>query len=315
MTKEYLTDALKSLDLDRHQIYEKIGTGKFGKVYLIEGNRVLKISSILVSKKEQNHQTEYGEKNILPLLINHRCPYVLNINKYHINTNHIFIISNFLDGLEMKQTALYGISLEKKLAICQKLTTGLQFIHSKNIIHLDIKPDNIMISCDYEPLIIDFGLSCTYGTESRNICGTPYYISPEMWLNQKKHFSMDIYSLGVTFYYFISNKKLPFTPYDKYKYGNGNGNKIELYPDSSIPSYSQSKKILRSKVINPLIKPNSLDIDVVNEHSSEFIELIFNMLNKCVTERPSLIAIYDILSEILIKNSSNSNEIIMISEV
>lgn len=76
-------------------------------------------------------------------------------------------------------------------------------MHSQTIYHRDIKPSNIMFDDQYNPVLIDFGLSSIGKKKINEQCGTPGFMAPEI-LNLKNYGEKcDIYSLGITFFILI----------------------------------------------------------------------------------------------------------------
>ena len=96
--------------------------------------------------------------------------------------------------------------------IFKQIIEGLKYIHSKNIVHRDIKLDNILIDLKNTVKICDFGVSkiITPSTVMYEHCGTPAYIAPEIYLRQGyEGFACDVWSAGVTLYYMLSGSQ-PF---------------------------------------------------------------------------------------------------------
>jgi serine/threonine protein kinase len=118
--------------------------------------------------------------------------------------------------------------------ILLKVTDGLMFLHSKNMVHRDVKPDNIIVKQD-QPIIIDFGLFYIVNAGlALDFSGTAEYISPETYRNTSLFFdavgddkakkkevalvslvSSDFYALGVTIYKIINDDD----PYGRYDFG------------------------------------------------------------------------------------------------
>jgi len=92
--------------------------------------------------------------------------------------------------------------------IFRQCVEGVNYLHTKAIIHCDIKEPNIMIADgrSYQkcrPVLIDFGLSTLFGSEIHHICGTPGYIPPETWRTERWYPKGDVFSLGITFFQLI----------------------------------------------------------------------------------------------------------------
>ncbi len=108
-----------------------------------------------------------------------------------------------------------GLDLEIASELLEQTLDGLGAAHEKGIIHRDIKPDNVILDLDATAKITDFGLARGMGRDSRltqtgELVGTPYYMSPEQAEGLELDNRTDIYSLGVAFYHLMTGR-LPFT--------------------------------------------------------------------------------------------------------
>jgi serine/threonine-protein kinase len=99
-------------------------------------------------------------------------------------------------------------SIAEALLFWKQILRGLQYAHSHNIIHGDIKPSNIMVSSKNEVKISDFGIANIFGAHGNSKAeipfGTPRYSSPEQILGQEIDFRSDLYSAGITFYEMVT---------------------------------------------------------------------------------------------------------------
>jgi serine/threonine protein kinase len=127
----------------------------------------------------------------------------------------LYLVMEYVDGLDLNRyqnevTGPMPVSMAAIL-ICETLK-AIAYAHSKGIIHLDIKPSNIMLSNNEEIKVIDFGISHDADEkQSDKIIGTPSYMSPEqVKRGGQVDFRTDIYALGVTLYELITGRP----PYD-----------------------------------------------------------------------------------------------------
>lgn len=86
----------------------------------------------------------------------------------------------------------------------KKIFTILKLIHTEGIIHRNLKPHNILISSDYDPIITDFSIAEYYNesnTFSFKNCGTPGFIAPEVLYDWNYDYKIDVFSIGVTLFW------------------------------------------------------------------------------------------------------------------
>lgn len=126
-----------------------------------------------------------------------------------------YIVSELIQGTTLREVARRGrLPLLDTLRVVAKIAAGLDYAHSRGIIHLDVKPANILLDHDGEPHLTDFGMAIRNSAHrpSMLIAGTPHYMAPEQAAGRDHRINRqcDIYSLGVTLYYLLSGK-LPYT--------------------------------------------------------------------------------------------------------
>jgi serine/threonine protein kinase len=120
---------------------------------------------------------------------------------------HYSIIEYIEGGVSQKSSFARPLKLTSIQKFTRDVLLGLEYIHSKGIIHCDLKPENIMISRDGRAKIVDFG-SASF-KDSQVGKGTYAFYSPELISGQKASTSMDVWSLGITVYLWVTGV-LPF---------------------------------------------------------------------------------------------------------
>lgn len=128
--------------------------------------------------------------------------------------NFIYTVSEFIDGQTLNQWTLDypNPKLDQVRSIIEQVASGLRAFHRLEMIHQDIKPENIMIDRSGTVKIIDFGSTLVLGILEKDhqyqpaLLGTALYSAPEYFLGQYGSFSSDQYSLGVLTYFMLSGK-------------------------------------------------------------------------------------------------------------
>lgn len=111
-------------------------------------------------------------------------------------------------------SVIHTLSFEQRLQCFVQIASAVKYIHSQNVVHLDIKPDNILVSSDYKFVLTDFDLSVRVpedtGYEFAHFKGSHKYTSPETHRNKKNTgYCVDMWSLGVLLYILV-HRKYPF---------------------------------------------------------------------------------------------------------
>ena len=126
----------------------------------------------------------------------------------------VFIVMEYLEGKPLRQVLdiMLRLSPVKVLQYVLQICKGLHYAHMQGIVHQDIKPGNIFVLPNDTLRIVDFGLSCTSGSETM-MSGTPFYMSPEQVECLPIDTRADIYALGIMTYEMITGQR-PFPEED-----------------------------------------------------------------------------------------------------
>ena len=226
-TKEIISNYLKQYYL-KHNKYPKtkmhfykygrlLGKGAYGKVNLclhaLTG-RLVAIKSINKSKITKERQRQKIKLETLIMKTLSESNNIVKIYETYETKKHICIVMEYICAGDL----LSYIKKRSKLTeivskfIFKQIILALQYIHNHNIVHRDIKLDNILIDLDNNVKICDFGVSkiIKKGDIMLDQCGTPAYIAPEI-LKDKGYegFGVDIWSAGVVLYAMLSGT-VPF---------------------------------------------------------------------------------------------------------
>lgn len=203
----------------RYKIEHKLGNGQYGnvaKVIDIKNNQPCAIK--IIKNTERHVDMCRHEINILIRLLNNlklkenEKEKVILIKKEFIFRNHICIVTNlYYMNLYNYKCKYGGFSKYQIISICRDLLEGLKYLKSNNIIHADLKPENIFLydSNGNNAVIGDFGLSLYNLAHKHNTnVQTIWYRSPEVVFNLYFDFAIDVWSLGAIIYELVTNEEL-----------------------------------------------------------------------------------------------------------
>jgi serine/threonine-protein kinase len=206
--------------LGKYKLLKKLGQGGMGEVYLAEDtklgrNAAIKVLSKQLAGKEDFVQRFYREARAMAKMNHDNAVSVYDVDQ---EQGFHYVAMEYVDGKSMQKwmDELGRLPIGDALHVVLRCAEALQVAHNQNMIHRDIKPDNIMLTAKGKVKVADFGLAKATDedmsmTQSGTGLGTPYYMAPEQARNAKHvDCRTDVYALGVTLYYFITGK-LPFT--------------------------------------------------------------------------------------------------------
>ncbi|CAN2391173.1 Protein kinase C delta [Pristimantis euphronides] len=184
------------LSISAFRFCKVLGRGAFGKVVLASVRRRNIYKAVKIIRKRNTDDVLQRERRIL--LVARSCPFLCHLDAALQSERYVYFVMEHLSGGSLQ--ALVNICMKLDIASVRfytaELVCGLQFLHSHDIAHRDLKLDNIMLDGDGHVRIIDLGLAC----EVSNICGragTLPYMAPEIICGRPYSVAVDWWSLGV----------------------------------------------------------------------------------------------------------------------
>ncbi|MFQ5866285.1 MAG: protein kinase [bacterium] len=204
--------------LAQHEILEKLGAGGMGVVFKAKDVNLQRLVALKVLLPEIMSDAEYRERFLLEAraasALNH--PNITTIYQVGEDQGRHFISMEYVEGQTLKSWRQeHPENLLEQLNVVIQVGKGLAHAHKKNIVHRDIKSDNIMVTEEGMAKIMDFGLAKMQKkaerlTKTGTTLGTLAYMSPEQASGLPTEHRTDIFSFGVVLYELFSGQ-LPFT--------------------------------------------------------------------------------------------------------
>ena len=200
---------------ERYEVLSKIGAGGMADVYKGKDTMLNRYVAIKVLKKEYRENKDFvrkfrSEAQAAAGLLN---PNIVNVYDVGEDRGLYYMVMELVEGITLKEYIQKKgkLSTKEAISIAIQMCTGIEAAHKHNIIHRDIKPQNIIISKEGKVKVTDFGIARAVdsNTVSSNAMGSVHYVSPEQARGGYCDAKSDIYSVGITMYEMITGR-VPF---------------------------------------------------------------------------------------------------------
>ncbi len=204
-----------SLIGNRYQIVSRIGQGGMGKVYKVTHAHLsrtfaLKIISNQVAETDEARELFYREARFASAMAHANITAVVDFGEDE--KVGMFMVMEFVDGEPLNRILFREkrLSVRKACEIVLQVSEALHYIHKQNVVHCDIKTENILISEEEHDgkrtkmivKLLDFGLarSLIASRASTSLSGTPHYVAPERIRGEPASPASDVYGVGILLY-------------------------------------------------------------------------------------------------------------------
>jgi serine/threonine protein kinase len=191
----------QNMALDQFERLVIVGTGTFGRVYLVRHRPTNKYYAMKTLKKTEVvrlKQVEHinSEKQILSSI---KHPFIVNLYRSFQDEKYLFMIMEYVIGGELfshlRRAGRFNNEVTRFYAA--EIVLALEYLHSLNIVYRDLKPENLLIDQQGHIKITDFGFSKRVEDRTWTLCGTPEYLAPEIIQSKGHGKAVDWWALGI----------------------------------------------------------------------------------------------------------------------
>ncbi len=240
---------------NRYQITERIGIGGMAEVYRAQDNVLGRLVAVKVMLPQYAADPNFTQrfKQEAAAAANLQSPYIVNVYDWGQDEGTYYIVMEFVRGSDFKTAIIErgAINQRKVAEIGSQVCQALSVAHGLDIIHRDIKPQNIMVQPDGNVKVMDFGIARAKNsvmTQTSSVLGTAHYISPEQAQGKDLTATSDIYSLGIVLYESATGR-LPFDGPDAVSVAMKQVNDLPVPPREINPDIDPALEAIIMKAI------------------------------------------------------------------
>ncbi len=202
--------------IGNYTIVGRLGKGGMGDIYKAVQNTLNRTVALKILPPQMQQNDEFSQRFVIEAkaisLLQHQN--IVSIYEFGDEKGLKYFAMQYVDGEDLgKKIQKKPLSLSEVLNYAKQVCRGLKYAHDQNIIHRDIKPQNILIDTNNVCRLSDFGIAMIYAEQSITMTGiavgTPEYMSPEQAEGENLSPQTDIYSLGIVIYEMLA-KRTPF---------------------------------------------------------------------------------------------------------
>jgi serine/threonine protein kinase len=201
----------------RYRLEAKLGSGGMSTVYLARDTTLDRSVAVKVMHREMSEQADqlerFRQEARSVAKLSH--PNIVSVIDAGEDGGHPYIVFEYVEGetLKARINRVGPLDIQEALAYAIEIARGLTVAHARNMIHRDIKPQNVLIDAEGRAKLTDFGISRQLEqdgmTATGRVLGTTDYVAPEQAMGRATDQRSDIYSLGVVLYEMFTGE-VPF---------------------------------------------------------------------------------------------------------
>ena len=225
----------------RYLLKDKVGNGGMASVYRAQDQVLDRTVAVKIMLPQYAGDATFAArfKQEAQAAAGLQSPYIVGVYDWGKDGDTYYIVMEYLRGTDLKSgVRSHGALDPKKVAqIGSQICGALSVAHKHEIIHRDIKPQNIMVLPDGNIKVMDFGIARaknSHLTQDNNVLGTAHYVSPEQTRGQDLGATSDIYSLGVVMYE-CATGRVPFDGDDAISVALKQVNELPIPPSQVNP--------------------------------------------------------------------------------
>jgi len=246
--------------MDGYRIIKELHASTTVQVYLAEDSESAETVVIKTPSINFSDDPAYIDRFVHEEWVGRRIdnPHVFKVFEARRKRSYLYYVTEFLKGQSLSQWILDHPKpdLGEVRNITSQIIKGLRGFHRKEMVHQDIKPENIMIDQHGSIKVIDFGCTLVAGlneiytpVEHHNLQGTANYIAPELFSGTEGTSKSDMFSLGITIYEMLSNGKFPYIEQNEAK-------ALSCYDYVSVRKHNAEVPVWMDGAIQKAVHPN-----------------------------------------------------------
>ncbi|RMF82315.1 MAG: serine/threonine protein kinase [Chloroflexi bacterium] len=225
--------------INQYEVIEHIGRGGMADVWSARDGRLNRMVAVKTIARNMSVETSdpvalFRQEAQTIAQLEH--PHILPVYDFGDYQGRLYIVMRYVSGGTLDDLVRSGpLALHRGLKLAQGIAEALDYAHSKNVVHLDIKPSNILLDSQQSPYLADFGLAAIMGPEGRVEnpgSGTLLYMAPEQLIADEIDHRADVYSFALVLYRMFTGE-LPYGSESglalKQLHGQGTLPKVEEY--------------------------------------------------------------------------------------